>query len=575
MKQKIRELDKERLQEVILQMLEFLSEEQKRRLEELIDRSAEGKGKSEGGFAVRRMSPALVNEKMEQMKIWMEQIDEGEFCLETYGYEDYSGGYWDSDWVTEYTDSQGIGDKIMSMIQFAKDCVNDMYYPEAVSVYNWLWDMCVSTDGEYDDTPVDFETLAEEKIISVNMEQIALLTLYADYQSQEADRRAADMYLYFCHGTFRELHIEDMFHVGRENLDGKEQFWKDWIELLSTQSGNAESRLLQEAVLYAEGVPGLVKRADENCRIHPALYLAAMKEHEKDHDYAEVERVGERALERIDVRLTIRGRVALMTAYASTVLMHQEKEMLFCWEAYRSDTTVRNFLRLFGRKEMAERYGMRGEEALAAGIRESAVKYGKSQELEENIPGDDNYYLLKFYNGDFRATKEASKNPRGSLGWSTCFIRYGIRLFLLYLYDNPLPSRAMAAIAQGIGFPDDEESAYLLPFEKEIAEESRRLKISVFWNYFQRWKQYFQMEPKEKSAYLQWAEKIVYSRADAIVSGQHRGSYASAAVLLAAVAEVKESVGEEGIRAEIFAEYKKKFPRHSSFQAEMRTYFNR
>ena len=39
------------------------------------------------------------------------------------------------------------------------------------------------------------------------------------------------------------------------------------------------------------------------------------------------------------------------------------------------------------------------------------------------------------------------------------------------------------------------------------------------------------------------------------------------------VAEIKEDMGIKGARRTVFAEYKRKFPRHSSFQAEMKKYF--
>ena len=39
------------------------------------------------------------------------------------------------------------------------------------------------------------------------------------------------------------------------------------------------------------------------------------------------------------------------------------------------------------------------------------------------------------------------------------------------------------------------------------------------------------------------------------------------------IAEIKEQMGEKGLRQEIFAIYKRKFPRHSSFQTEMKNYF--
>ena len=65
----------------------------------------------------------------------------------------------------------------------------------------------------------------------------------------------------------------------------------------------------------------------------------------------------------------------------------------------------------------------------------------------------------------------------------------------------------------------------------------------------------------------------MYSRADAIVSGQHRSHYHEVAVLLALTAENKEAMGVQGARQEIFAQYRKKFPRYSSFQGEMKSYF--
>ena len=112
-----------------------------------------------------------------------------------------------------------------------------------------------------------------------------------------------------------------------------------------------------------------------------------------------------------------------------------------------------------------------------------------------------------------------------------------------------------------------------MSFERDILEDCRKYKTSMFWNYFQRWKAYFPMEQQERETYLAWAEKIVYSRADAIVSGQHRNHYGQSAQLLAIVGEIKESMGENGAKEKIFAEYKRKFPRHSSFQSEMKTYF--
>lgn len=131
-------------------------------------------------------------------------------------------------------------------------------------------------------------------------------------------------------------------------------------------------------------------------------------------------------------------------------------------------------------------------------------------------------------------------------------------MFLLYLYERPLPSKSAERIASYIGFPDEKNSKNLLKFEREIQSECQEHKVTEFWNYFQRWKRYFPMEKSECEKYLSWAENIIYKRADAIVSGQHRSHYGEVAVLLAIVGEIKEDMGIQGAKRYIYEQYRKK-----------------
>ena len=575
MKNNLKKLTKENLLQIILDMNTFLSKEQQRQMENLIAQYTSGSVKTQTKEKTVRMSQQFVDEKMRQLKIWMNQIDEGELTLDVEEYEDYSEDYWDRDWVTEYYDNQGIGDKILYAIQLAKDCVDDCRYQEANLIYEWLWVMEVCAESEYSEEcdPADLQDLTEHDIIRTDLRQLALLTLYAAYQVLDADRRAENLYLYFSHRAFQDLHLEDMLQVGREELAETARFWEDWITLLKKEEGDVEARLLQEAILYQGGVERLVAVAEEVCNLHPSLYLAAMEAYHKRHEYEQIEKIAETALIKINKRLKIRGDIALKAAYAASCLSHDEQMMRFCWECFYSDSTVRNYLRLFGTKEMAQQYGMRGKEVLFSGLKGEERYQIRNKELCQNQIGKWDYYELCFYTGDFGTAKQASKNPSGSLGWSSSFIDRGIRLFLLYLYEDPQPSKAASSVAQQVGFVDDPLSYASMHFESAVAEESRARKVSIFWNYFQRWKQYFPMEQNERKKYLAWAEKIVYSRADAIVSGQHRSHYHEVAVLLALTAENKEAMGVQGASQEIFAQYRKKFPRHSSFQGEMKSYF--
>lgn len=569
----IKKLSKKELQDIVFEVQKILSDKQKTAFRKIVEASGISSGSKKPQRLQARMSDDLVKEKIAQIQTWKEQIDEGELSLDTEEYEDYSNGYWGSEWVTEYYDHQGIGDKIQYMIRFAEDCVDDRRYQEANEIYEWLWEMSVSADSE-DGEPVDLELLEENNLIHTDMKRLALLTLYADYQVQPVNKRADDMYLYFSYSTFAKLHMEDVFHVGREDLEDTEQFWNDWIAILREKKGDTEARLLTEAVLYCEGVEGLYETAEENVSVHPSLYLAVMEQYEKGHLYDRIEKTGENALRNMDVDLKIRSKIALKAAFAACCLNHEDKMMQFCWESFVSDSTVKNYLRLFGTPKMAETYGRRGKEVLRHRLKGGAEFSYRNSELNKNVIGDYEYYRLAFFTGDFSTVKNISKNPKGSLGWSNSFIDDGIRLFLLYLYDRPLPSAAAKSMLSYIGFPDEKESGDLLKFETEIQRECQEHKVSESWNYFQRWKVYFPMEKTEREKYLTWAENIVYKRADAIVSGQHRSHYREVAGFLAIVGEIKEDTGIQGAKSCIYEQYRRKFPRHSSFQSEMRGYFN-
>ena len=122
-REKLKKLNKENLIELILEMSELLTENQNRKYNQIVAGYLTDQSVNSHDGVQARMSDEFVSEKMAQIKIWIQQIDEGELYLNADEYEDYSSGYWDSDLITEYYDEQGIGDKINTMLRFAKDCV--------------------------------------------------------------------------------------------------------------------------------------------------------------------------------------------------------------------------------------------------------------------------------------------------------------------------------------------------------------------------------------------------------------------------------------------------------------------
>ena len=144
---KLDELTKEELQKIIEKIAKRLSKEQYEYLQHLITECTEKENTADIS-PQSLMSQGFVDEKMLQIEEWKQQIEDGKLYLDTEEYEDYGDDYWDREWIVEYYDNQQIGDKIMFMMRFANDCINDRRYQEANSIYEWLWEMEVGTDYE-------------------------------------------------------------------------------------------------------------------------------------------------------------------------------------------------------------------------------------------------------------------------------------------------------------------------------------------------------------------------------------------------------------------------------------------
>lgn len=517
-----------------------------------------------------RMSDQLVEEKRKEIMEWMDSIENQDLYLEANGYEDYSDG-WHGDWVWEYYDSMGIGTKIEIAVDFAKDCINDRRYQEALDILDKILDLGVLAGDDWDAMFVDIGQLKEENIIEIDLKKLALMVLYADYQVRDKEKRASDMYRYFNYDIFYNIHVEEMRHIGREELKDEKAFWEDWIELLSSKTGDLEARLLKEAALYAKGADGLADTARKYYVNHPSLYLEALKEYEMNHEYKKMAALGTEAVNRIDKKYKIRSEIALKTSFAEYYLGNEEKMKELWYEVYVSDMREVNFLRLFLEDNMARSFGMKGKD-LPKIMQKENVYHNDRQELQENQLHSTTATCLAFLSGEFEKVWKACVNPPKSLGWTGEFIGYGIKIFLLYLYHGESLNKAVNNIADDIarsfGFKENEEFYYL---DKELSAKTGGA-AETFWMAFCRWKKYFTISDHEKSKYLSWVEGIIDKRTNAIVGGQFRNHYISVAMLISALGEVKESMGYQSARQELKARYKKRFPRHSSFNSAINEY---
>ena len=188
---------------------------------------------------------------------------------------------------------------------------------------------------------------------------------------------------------------------------------------------------------------------------------------------------------------------------------------------------------------------------------------------------------MLFLTGDFDRAMKICMDVKAGLGWSGKFVKCGISLFILLLFKSDTLGKggryAAEAAASYMGFQAKEYvkgTVYGIKTEGEKEKESPD-STKLFWQCFCQWKETLSPEELTEAraeSYLDILEGLIDQRVKAIVSGQHRDHYGSAAALAAALGEVKESRGQTGAATRILMGYREQFPRHSSFHRELRKY---
>ncbi len=585
-----KEMDREELWLLVHSLVRKMPEEAREEFLDLIRRARKKEtGDGEGACNIdvlarerdRKENHALITRLEEQFH----EMEKCTLVLQANGYEDYSSGYWDPDWVYEYEDPEEIGQIFEQADQLIQHCVNDGFYEEAAKLFDLAVETEVYADDGGDGIFLNLRDLVQEHLASVDCERLIAYGLYAVYQNTEPDKRAEELYDYLSSTFFRGTRLEAMLSVGREELEGQETFWRSWIRLLADKPGDTAGRYLEEAVLFQCTREEMIEAAHKAASLHPGLYLAVV-EKLAENDAACALDTGRTALNEIDETYKIRGSIALAAAEAA-LKTGERKLAEQCWlEAFRSDTTAVNYLRIAAECEEPELYRkelMQAIHSCQAFSNDSCGQnsdYGNRfdsyREMSRNFMDERGGFLLCFLSGDFDAAMEECAKVKKGLGWTGHVVQCGIPLFLLLLLQSgtlPVGCREqLGTLAFEMGFRKED-------YEKGLYKEAGSQEKSVEYEgadslekVFSKWKARQTVSAGQAEKYLVQLERLIDMRVKAIVSGQHRRHYGSVAALAAALGEVKESRGELFAKDRILLGYRAKFPRHSSFHAELRAY---
>ena len=244
--------------------------------------------------------------------------------------------------------------------------------------------------------------------------------------------------------------------------------------------------------------------------------------------------------------------------------------------AFESDTSALNYLRVLlnGCENEKKR-----EELQKIFMKSSVHKSGDSfgmyersyscSEREENRPDSNMVILLRFLDGQFEDVLNNGLNKSEALGWTGSFMKQGIALYLLYLHEGQWSGRGIAAMAEiaksAMRFSAEEYKKGTCGFEGVGGNE-------LFCQLFLKWKSIVQMDSDIRNCAIKRITALLEKRTEGIMGANRRNYYGECAAYIAALGEVRESMGEIGAKQRLMTSYKDKYSRRSAFREEMRNY---
>lgn len=508
----------------------------------------------------------------------LKSIDSQEITITGVWNEEYD----DSDGEFYYEDNSGISDMLEKACDFLHICMDRERYKEGFAVGKQMLEMEILCDNEYGDEELSLGDMVHHELLHCNLKQVILDTAYCAYHAVPSTKRPEVLYGVIVNAKEDNVTLESIMQHGDEELPAFEEFLPFWITYLGYKAGHDADRLILEAVDLLNDISLEVQYAEKYADIHPGLYLNIL-ENGKHMPTDDMVAIGFEAMKVIPRKYVIRSKAALETAEyviaADGGLPFLEK----CYfAAFESDTSAQNYLRAllngYGngkkREELQKLFRMfpkdksNGYYTLYEG---NYFWYGSGTyfEREVNKPDNNMVLVLRFLDGQFAEVLEKGLNKSEALGWTGTFMKQGIALFLLCLYEGQWNGKGIAAMAEmaksAMGFSAQEYRKGTCGLEG-IGENE------LFCQLFLQWKAMVPMAFDVENCAIKRITALLKKRTAGIMDANRRNYYGECAAYIAALGEVRESMGEMGAKQKLMTSYKDAYPRRSAFREEMRNY---
>lgn len=516
--------------------------------------------------------------EMEAVKDVLTYINDGDRCLNSEYNEEWDDWY-NSD-VDEvlFSDPEQLLPDIEEGINLLHKCVDMEVYKDGFELAELLSVLEVFVIGDYNDydgTPLGIHGLYDHKLLNGSLERVVSESLFLTYMGNELSVRAEELYHMMGNYSYYDIRLEDIMQIGNDDLPEFKEFLLSWIDYLGNQTGRGAKKLLKEAQAMIEDDDLLLDIARRFVAQHPELYKQLLRQGLESEEFDKMLSIGLEALDKIPVTYIIRSEIALLTAeYA--VKMNESATAEFCWiEAFRSDTSVVNYLRIRFMARDWKQYNKQVKQIYSEVYEKTKIEskantisyYVNTQ--RENSLNRNTYCALLFFDGDYENVIKFGLSESNALGWSSTFMKEGLALFLLLLYKGEALSQGLASMlgkaASGCGFYADK-------FWDGTCLSKGKNDRDLFWDLFCRWKAEMDISEEDYAKWMKMMERYISMRTAGIMDANRRNYYGECAAYIAAYGEVCESRGSKGAKACIMEKYKAKYARRRAFHQELRNY---
>lgn len=513
---------------------------------------------------------------IEEIKVRLIEINEGIRLLDSEYNPEWDDWYnSDADEVL-FRDPTGVIKDIERAMDLIHSCVDMEAYQEGSELADMLSVVEVSAEGDYNDfdgSPLYIHELSSRDLLSCDFKNFVKECLYLTYMGNPLEERGGELLRIMGNFECYDIRLEDILQFGTMDLPDADEFLLKWIDYLGMQKGRGIEALLKEAQGMVQDDTVLIENARKYANEHPDLYEQILRMKLDSGNNDEMLRIGMEALDKVPDSYVIRSGIALLTAeYACKLKDHDIVEK--CWvEAFRSDTNVINYLRI---RFMTREWGH--YEAEVKLIYEQTYKRTASANREciydrnaqrENTLYKNDYCVMLFFDEQFDRVLATGMKEKNALGWSVTFMKQGLALFLLLLFEGrELPTGLKEMLNRGISACSFELEKY----SKGTDESFSGNNSEEFWKMFCQWKKHVQLSESERKKWLERIDKWIALRVAGVMENNRRNYYGECAEYIAAFGEVQESLGVISAKARMLEKYKNEYPRRRSFHQELRTY---